>query len=162
MASGLVEKKKDSTTLLQMVSFHIGEEEYAVETVNVQEIIRLHELTRVPKTPPYLKGVINLRGKIIPIIDLRCRLKMDDQAPTKESRIVIVDSSGKTVGLIVDAMSEVIRIPESAIRVLSGVGDSLSQSNYISGVAKLEDRLLIILDLENLLDENILKEPTAP
>ncbi len=141
---------------LQVVSFRVGEEEYTVDILRVQEIIRIPEMTRVPKTPSFLRGVINLRGQIIPVMELRNRLGMQSIPDTKETRIVVVEDSEKTVGLIVDAMSEVLRIPETALQPVPVTSQLQSQAEYIQGVAKLKDRLLILLNLETLLGETIM------
>jgi len=156
------QEREDSTVTLQMVSFQVGVEEYAVDISSVQEIIHIQDLTTVPKTPDFLKGVINLRGKIIPIVDLTTRLSLSPKQPTKESRIVVVEDSGKTVGLIVDAMREVIRIPSCSIRTPPTETEQDGSSLYIRGVAKMDNRLLVILDLEHLLGEDVLKELPQP
>jgi purine-binding chemotaxis protein CheW len=136
--------------LLQLVSFKIGEEEFGVNILKVQEINRTLEVTRVPNAPEYVDGVINLRGKVIPIIDLRRRFGMERKEHDKNTRIVVVELSGKVVGFVVDAVSEVLRIPESVTEppppIVSGI-----EADYITAVGKLEDRLLILLDLEKVL-----------
>lgn len=156
------QEKAKSAVTLQMVSFQVGAEEYAVDIKHVQEIIHMQDLTTVPKTPAFLKGVINLRGKIIPIIDLKTRLNLSSQPPTKESRIVVVEHSAKTVGLIVDAMREVIRIPASSICMSPTGDDKDGPSLYIQGVAKMDHRLLVIFDLDHLLGENVLHGSAQP
>mgnify|MGYP001606260547 CR=1 FL=1 len=139
-----------SDELLQLVSFKIGDEEFGVDILKVQEINRMVEVTRVPNAPEYVDGVINLRGKVIPIIDLRTRLRMPRKDHDKDTRIVVVELSGKVVGFVVDAVSEVLRIPKSVTEpppsVVAGV-----EAEYITAVGKLEDRLLILLDLEKVL-----------
>ena len=151
------EAKEETTGTVQMVSFQVGAEEYAVDIGNVQEIIHVQNLTIVPKTPVFLKGVINLRGKIIPIVELATRLTLPPKPDTKESRIVVVEDSGKTVGLIVDAMREVIRIPLSSIHASPAGCEADGPSLYIQGVAKMGHRLLVILDLGHLLGEKVLE-----
>jgi purine-binding chemotaxis protein CheW len=139
-----------SDELLQLVSFKIGDEEFGVEILKVQEINRMLDVTRVPNAPEYVDGVINLRGKVIPIIDLRRRLGMERKEHDKNTRIVVVELSGKVVGFVVDAVSEVLRIPKSVTEppppIVSGI-----EAAYITSVGKLEDRLLILLDLEKVL-----------
>ena len=136
--------------LLQLVSFKIGDEEFGVNILKVQEINRMLEVTRVPNAPEYVDGVINLRGKVIPIIDLRRRFGMERKEHDKNTRIVVVELSGKVVGFVVDAVSEVLRIPQSVTEppppIVAGV-----KTDYITAVGKLEDRLLILLDLESVL-----------
>ncbi len=142
--------KKESSQLLQLVSFMIGDEEYGVDILLVQEIIRMLQVTKVPNAPDYVDGVINLRGRIIPVIDLRCKLGIERKEHDKNTRIVVVEVSGKTVGFIVDAVTEVLRIPESITEappeIVTGVN-----SEYIKAVGKLEDRLLILIDIEKIL-----------
>ncbi|MCB2229201.1 chemotaxis protein CheW [bacterium] len=140
-----------STELLQLVSFNIGSEEFGVDILKVQEINRMVEITKVPQAPHYVEGVINLRGKVIPIIDLRKRFSLEIKAHDKNTRIVVVDIGGNIMGMIVDAVSEVLRLPSDTIEpppeLVTGIN-----SEYIKGVAKLEDRLLIFLDLSKVID----------
>ncbi|MBT8763122.1 chemotaxis protein CheW [Desulfohalobiaceae bacterium Ax17] len=142
-------KEKD-VELLQLVTFRIGEEEFGVDILRVQEIIRMLEITRVPNAPDFVEGVINLRGKVIPIIDLRKRFGLTVKDHDKHTRIIVVEINDMVVGFVVDAVSEVLRIPADIVEppppVVAGV-----DSEYISGVGKLEDRLLILLDLNRLL-----------
>ncbi|MBI3600518.1 MAG: chemotaxis protein CheW [Nitrospinae bacterium] len=142
-------EKGSSMDLLQLVSFNIGNEEFAVDILKVQEINRMAEITRVPKSPPFVEGVINLRGKVIPIVDLRKRFNLEERKTTKETRIIVVDMDGKVVGLIVDAVSEVLRLPADTIEppppIVAGI-----EAEYIKGVGKLDDRLLILLDLNKI------------
>lgn len=139
-----------SEELLQLVSFNIGDEEFGVDILKVQEINRMLDVTRVPNAPEYVDGVINLRGKVIPIIDLRRRFGLERKEHDKNTRIVVVELSGKVVGFVVDAVSEVLRIPKSVTEppppIVAGIG-----ADYITAVGKLEDRLLILLDLEKVL-----------
>lgn len=136
---------------LQLVSFTIGTEEFGVDILKVQEINRMVEITKVPQAPHYIEGVINLRGKIIPIIDLRKRFGLEIKSYDKNTRIVVVDIGGTIMGMIVDAVSEVLRLNSATIEappeMVTGVN-----TDYIKGVAKLEDRLLIFLDLSKVID----------
>ncbi len=136
--------------LLQLVSFKIGEEEFGVDILTVQEINRMPEVTRVPNAPDYVDGVINLRGKVIPIIDSRRRFGMERKEHDKHTRIVVVELRGKVVGFVVDQVNEVLRIPRSVTEppppIVAGV-----RADYITAVGKLDDRLLILLDLERVL-----------
>ncbi len=136
---------------LQLVSFNIGSEEFGVDILKVQEINRMVEITKVPQAPHYVEGVINLRGKVIPIIDLRKRFSLEAKGYDKNTRIVVVDINGNIMGMIVDAVSEVLRLQSSTIEnppeIVTGVN-----AEYIKGVAKLEDRLLIFLDLSKVID----------
>jgi purine-binding chemotaxis protein CheW len=143
---------KDNQELLQLVSFHIGDEEFCVDILKVQEIIRMMQITKVPNLPSFVEGIINLRGKVIPIIDLRIRLGMAKREHGGNTRIIVVEISNKTIGFIVDSVSEVLRIPKSITEappeIVSGVN-----SEYITAIGKLEDRLLILLELEKVLTE---------
>jgi len=139
------------TDELQLVSFNIGSEEFGVDILKVQEINRMVDITKVPQAPHYVEGVINLRGKVIPIVDLRKRFNLELKEHDKNTRIVVVDILGNIMGMIVDAVSEVLRLPASTIEpppeIVTGIN-----SDYIKGVAKLEDRLLIFLDLSRVID----------
>jgi len=136
--------------LLQLVSFKIGEEEFGVDILKVQEINRMLEVTRVPNAPEFVDGVINLRGKVIPVIALRRRFGMERKESDKNTRIVVVELEGKVVGFVVDAVSEVLRIPRSLIEAPPAIVAGI-EAEYITAVGKLEDRLLILLDLERVL-----------
>lgn len=138
--------------LLQLVSFKLGEEEFGVDILKVQEINRLVDITKVPRAPSFVEGVINLRGKVIPIIDLRKRFGLDMKDRDKDTRIVVVDIEGSIMGMIVDAVSEVLRLPASTIEPAPEIATSID-SEYIRGVAKLEDRLLIFLDLSKVFSQ---------
>ncbi len=136
--------------LLQLVTFSTGDEEFGVDILRVQEIIRTMAITKVPKAPEFVEGVINLRGKVIPIIDLRRRFGLQSKAHDKHTRIIVIEINTMIVGFVVDSVSEVLRIPASTVEPPPPVVAGL-ESEYISGVGKLEDRLLILLDLDRLL-----------
>jgi purine-binding chemotaxis protein CheW len=139
-----------SDELLQLVSFTIGTEEFGVDILKVQEINRMVDVTRVPNTPEYVDGIINLRGKVIPIIDLRRRFRMERKLKDKNTRIIVVELNGRVLGFVVDAVSEVLRIPKSVTEapppIIAGI-----DADYITAIAKLENHLLILLDLERIL-----------
>jgi len=141
---------KGSTDILQLVGFLIGKEEFAVDILKVQEINRITQITKVPNSPEFVEGVINLRGKVIPILDLRIRMGMSKRTQDNNTRIIVVEVAGKTIGFIVDEVTEVLRIPRTVIEnppeLVSGIN-----SDFITGVGKLEDRLLILLDLDRIL-----------
>lgn len=142
--------KKDSNALLQLVSFMIGDEEFGVDILLVQEIIRMLQVTKVPNAPDFVDGVINLRGRIIPVIDLRCKLGIPRKEHDKNTRIIVVEVSGKTIGFIVDAVTEVLRIPSSITEAPPEIVTGIN-SEFINAVGKLEDRLLILIDIEKVL-----------
>ncbi len=143
-------QKKQDAELLQLVTFSIGEEEFGVDILKVQEIIRTMEITKVPRAPDFVEGVINLRGKVIPIIDLRRRFGLESRSHDKHTRIIVIEINNMIVGFVVDSVSEVLRIPANTVEPPPPVVAGL-ESEYISGVGKLEDRLLILLDLDRLL-----------
>lgn len=146
-----------SISEMQLVTFNLGKEEFAVPILQIQEINRLVDITRVPKSPEFVEGVINLRGKVIPIIDLRKRFGLPQAELGKYARIVVVNMEGRMVGLIVDSVSEVLRLSEGAIEppppVVAGI-----DSEYIRGLGKLDGRLLILLDLSKILTKEERKE----
>ncbi len=135
-----------SGEVVQVVSFRLGSEEYGVDISQVQEIIRMVEITHVPRAPRFMEGVINLRGQLIPIIDLRTRFGMSRIDATKSTRIIVTEIGSKRVGIVVDSVSEVLNIPienvEDAPEMIAGVG-----TEYIQGVGKMDERLIIMLDL---------------
>lgn len=138
-----------STGLLQLVGFHVESEEFCLDIQCVQEIIRFQQLTRVPNSPDFVEGVMNLRGRIVPVVALRRWFGLNDAAPTKDSRIVVVEAGAAILGFVVDSVSEVLRIPSSAIEPPPRIGNT--HREYVSGVAKINDRLLIILDVPCLI-----------
>ncbi len=140
-----------SAQLLQLVSFSVAAEEYGLDILRVQEIIRTQQLTRVPNLPDYVEGVINLRGKVIPVVALRRRLGLEAVASDKNTRIVVVEVHGQTIGFIVDAVSEVLRISSDTVEATPRIGQV--EREYISGVGKLDSRLLLMLDLERLMNQ---------
>lgn len=135
--------------LCQFVTCRVGREEFALDVLSVQEINRMVEITRVPKAPAFVEGVINLRGRIIPVLDLRRRFGLPEIERTARSRIVVVSIRQRVVGLIVDSVEEVLRIPRSAIEPAPTVGTAVA-AEYIQGVAHAHDRLLSVLDLARL------------
>lgn len=136
----------------QLVVFEVGDESFGIDISLVQEIIRLQPITEVPRAPMYVKGVINLRGKVIPVIDLRERFSIGMNEESKATRIVVVDVLGNIVGMIVDAVSEVLRLATDSIEPPSNIVGSVG-SQYLSGIGKHEDQLIILLDLDKLLVE---------
>ncbi len=144
----------DSTQVLdaeeQLVIFELAKEVYGVDISRVQEIIRMTAITRLPRAPEFVEGVINLRGKVIPVVDLKKRFGLEEADRTKASRIVVVDVGDHTIGMVVDAVSEVLRVPTDAVEPPSPVVTTV-ESDYIRGIAKLEGRLIILLDLDKVL-----------
>ena len=142
---------------LHIVGFRVGTETFGVPITCVHEIVRVPEITSVPDSPEFVEGVINLRGKIVSVVDLRKRfgeIKIDAH---KKNRVIVVESQGKLVGLIVDAASEVLRIPNADIEPPPGVLQN-SESSYVTGVGKLQNRLIILVDLNRVLQRGELKK----
>jgi purine-binding chemotaxis protein CheW len=135
---------------LQFVTCRVEGEEFAIDILSVQEIIRMVDLTRVPKTAPYVEGVINLRGRIVPVINLRRRFGMPDVPKTIHSRIIIVYVRKRAVGLLVDAVSEVMRVAKGQIEPAPSIGSALG-AEFVQGVGRIGERLMTILDLNRLL-----------
>lgn len=135
----------------QIVTFRLANEEYGVDITRVQEIILLGEITRVPEVPDYIEGVINLRGNVIPIIDLRKRFRMATVERNDETRIIVVNVESKVLGVVVDAVSEVLRVAQAELEPppasIVGLG-----KEYLKGLIKLDKRLLILLEIETILN----------
>ena len=140
---------EDSKEMIQLVTFNIGSEEFGVDILNVQEIIRLPEITRVPNSFDFVKGVVNLRGKIIPIIELRKRLSMKSIDNNDSTRIIIIEFNDLTIGLIVDKVNEVTDINKNITEPPPPMVGEI-ESDYIASVAKQSDRLIILLDLSTI------------
>lgn len=151
--SKLEDSKKGTSELLQLVSFMIGSEEFAINILSVQEINRMLQITKVPNAPAFVSGVVNLRGRVIPVIDLRTKLGLSTKEFDKNTRIVVVEVKDKTVGFIVDAVKEVLRIPtnitEPPPELVTGIN-----SEFIMAVGKLEDRLITLIDIEKVLSNS--------
>ena len=135
---------------LQVVGFRIGEETFGVRIGSVREIVRVPEITTVPNAQETIEGVINLRGKIIPVVDLRKRFGQVEITADKKNRILVVELESKLVGLIVNSASEVLKIPPSEIESPGSVFAD-GESSYVTGVGKLKGRLIILLDISRLL-----------
>ncbi|MBZ5531892.1 MAG: chemotaxis protein CheW [Acidobacteriia bacterium] len=149
---------------LHIVGFRIGRETFGVPIALVHEIVRVPEITAVPDSPGYVEGVINLRGKIVSVLDLRKRFGEKQVVNTKKNRILVSEVSGKMVGLIVDSASEVIKLPESDVQAAPSVFED-GELNYVTGVGKLQGRLIILVDLSKILQKGELRrvgENTEP
>jgi purine-binding chemotaxis protein CheW len=144
----------------QMVTFRIGKEIFGVPIHAVQEIVRVPEVTMVPEMPSFVEGVINLRGRIVSIIDVNKRLKIGGSVRTKASRILIVDVDKKVVGLLVDAVTEILRLPPDSIEPAPEIVTSIG-SEYIMGVGKLPGKLIILLELQKILRPEEIKRLAA-
>jgi len=136
---------------IQLVVFKIGDEEFGVEINQVREIVKLVSITRMPKAPKFIEGVVNLRGQIITVIDLAKRLDLPSTGRTESTRIMVVEVGDNTVGMIVDSVSEVLRLSMDDIEDTPSLIDTEVHEQYLRGVGKSEDRLLILLDLNEVL-----------
>ncbi len=135
----------------QLVTFALGAEEYGIDIAGVQEINRMVQITHVPRAAAYMEGVINLRGQLIPVIDLRTRFGMPRIEPTRMSRIIVIEALGKRIGMIVDSVSEVVHIPLANIEPTPDV-ITVSHAEFLGGVGKLDQRLIILLNVESILN----------
>lgn len=131
----------------QLVTFGLGSEEFGVDIMLVQEIIRIPPITRVPKAPEYVEGVINLRGNVIPVVSLRTRFGMERVEESDLSRIIVLQVQNKVFGIRVDAVTEVLRLDTESIEPPPPVALGVD-SHFIRGVGKIGERLLILLNLE--------------
>lgn len=152
MNNALVPVKADEAAreLIQLVSFTLDREEYGVDVLKVREIIRMPVVTRVPNTPYYVEGVINLRGKVVPIICMRKKFTLTEAENSKETRIMVMDMEGELMGFIVDAVSEVIRISGSEIQPSPTMVAGGIDQECIAGVINQADRLLVLLELGHM------------
>lgn len=136
--------------VLQLVTFTLGSEEYAIDILRVQEINRMSSITMVPNSPHYVEGVINLRGKVIPVINLRKKFDIPEKENDSSSRIIILEMRGATIGILVDAVSEVLRVPSKIVEPPPPMSTNIS-AEFINGIAKMDDRLIILLDIDKLI-----------
>lgn len=133
----------------QYVSFNLDSEKYAVDIMFIEEIIRLVEITQVPRAPEFVEGIINIRGKVIPVVDMKKKLGLGSISPNNNTRIIITNIKGKKVGFLVDSVNEVLRVDDSVIDDAPAVTMNLD-SSYIKGVAKTEKGLFIVLDISKV------------
>ena len=150
-------KNSQATEQLQLVSFTVGDELFAVDILSVQEINRMMSLTKVPQSIEGIEGVINLRGRIIPVLDLRVQFGLIPSELDENSRIIVVEVQGNTVGFIVDSVQQVLLINKSIVESAPPMTTSIDAS-YVDGMAKLDDDLLILLNLDNLLSQESLSK----
>ncbi len=136
--------------IIQLVSFMLEDVEYGVDILAVHEILRFPEMTRLPNTPDYIRGVINLRGNIIPVVDVRIRFGMPSGEVTDLTRIIVIETNEKMVGLLVDSVYQVVRLPGSHIDPPSELIEGVSEE-FITGIGRLRDRLIVILNMANIL-----------
>jgi len=132
--------------VIQLVSFMLDEVEYGVDILRVHEILRFPDMTRLPNTPEFIKGVINLRGNVIPVVDVRIRFGFPRGEITDLTRIIVVETGGKQVGLLVDNVYQVVRIPVANVDPPSELITGVSE-DFITGIGRLKDRLIVILNM---------------
>lgn len=146
--------------VIQLVGFRLDNEDYAIAITKIQEIILIKPITRIPQVPDFIEGLINLRGSVIPIVNLRKRFGLFPRELDDETRIIVVNVHDKTVGCIVDAVTQVMRINRDQIQP-PPLGVLAVNHQYLAGLAKLDDRLMIILDIEKLFEAEELAAPLS-
>jgi purine-binding chemotaxis protein CheW len=157
------EERKAVEATEHLATFFLGDEEYGVDVRVVQEIIRVTEITQVPRAPEFVKGVINLRGRIIPVVDLKRKLGLGDVVPGRQSRVVVVKLRERLVGLLVDGASQVLKVLVSSIEAApEELTEAAIEQSAIRGVAKLEKRLIILIDLARILAMELREESPLP
>jgi purine-binding chemotaxis protein CheW len=147
--------------LIQLVTFHLDGETYGINVMQVQEVLRVSEIAPVPGAPPYVLGIINLRGNVVTVIDTRGRFALPPGEIGDATRIVLIESEQQVMGILVDSVSEVVELQDSEIDAAPNVGDEDS-SRYIQGVATREGGLLIVVDLNKLLADGEWSEAGMP
>ena len=147
-----VSARRNENSIVQLVGFRLDNEDYAIAITKIQEIILMKPITRIPQVPEFIEGLINLRGSVIPIVNLRKRFGLPPRDLDDETRTIVVNIHDKTVGCIVDAVTQVMRISREQIQAAPLSALAISHQ-YIAGLARLDDRLLLILDIDCLFDE---------
>lgn len=137
---------------MQLVSFKLGNELYGIEITKIREIILVGEITQVPETPHYIKGLINLRSSVIPVIDLRARFSLPEADLGEESRIMVLNVGNRTIGIVVDSVNEVLRVAQDQVSPAPPTVASLG-NQYMTGLVRLDQQLLILLDVDQLFGE---------
>jgi purine-binding chemotaxis protein CheW len=149
--------QNDASELKQLIGFAVGAEEYGLELLRVKEVIRMRQITWLPKAPSCIKGIINLRGDVIPIIDLRERFGLAAREQSAMTRIIVVDVEGKSVGMVVDSASQVLRVPADQFDPPPPVMGKVSRE-LITAVGKLGDQLIIMIDVDKILSTEELSQ----
>jgi purine-binding chemotaxis protein CheW len=148
----IAEKPKSLVAASQFLTFSLGQEEYGIELLKVQEIKGYSAITPIPNTPPYIKGVMNLRGAVIPIVDLRIRFGMEAIQYTQFNVIIVINVGAKVMGLLVDAVSDVLNVAPEDIRPAPDFG-AHADTRFISGMASVGDKVAVLLDIDTLLSD---------
>ena len=146
-------------TLLQLVTFAVGSEKFGIDILHVEEIMKMVQITRLPGSPDVIEGIINLRGKVIPVMDIRMKMHLPRKEYDSDTRIIVTETKGETVGMIVDSVAEVLRMPASLTEpppdTISGI-----DSRFVISIGKLENKMLILIDVEQLMGSR--EELAAP
>jgi len=145
--------KTDSDEIMQWVTFHLENETYGINVMQVQEVLRYTEIAPVPGAPSYVLGIINLRGSVLTVIDTRARFELNPTQNTENTRIVVIESEKQVVGILVDSVAEVVYLKESEIDDTPSVGNE-DNAKFIQGVSNRDGKLLILVDLEQLLSDD--------
>ena len=149
------EKKESSTYEGQFLTFTLNNEEYGIEILKVREIIGVMDITTVPQTPEFMKGVINLRGTVIPVVDLRLKFSMPEEEYTQETCVIVVEANNSQVGIIVDSVSEVLNIQNGEIEETPSFGQGID-TDFIMGLGKVKERIIILLNIEQILSSEVM------
>ncbi len=152
----IAEKTQKSSLDGKFLTFVLSNEEYGIEILKVREIIGLMDITTVPQTPDHMKGVINLRGKVIPVIDLRMKFSMQEEEHTQETCVIVVEVNGTSIGIIVDSVSEVSDINGGEIEDAPNFGQGIDTS-FIMGLGKVKEKIIIMLDIDAVLSTDELE-----
>lgn len=149
------EKKEASTYEGQFLTFALDNEEYGIEILKVREILRVMDITTVAQTPDFMKGVINLRGKVIPVVDLRLKFSMPEEEYTQETCVIVVEADNSQVGIIVDSVSEVLDIKSGEREETPSFGQGID-TDFIMGLGKVKEKIIILLDIEQILSSEVM------
>jgi len=151
----IADKKESSTYEGQFLTFALNSEEYGIEILRTREIIGVMDITTVPQTPDFMKGVINLRGKVIPVIDLRLKFSMQEEEYTQETCVIVVEANNSQVGIIVDSVSEVLNIKNGEIEDTPSFGQGID-TDFLMGLGKVNEKIIILLDIEQILSSEVM------
>ncbi|MDD6845852.1 MAG: chemotaxis protein CheW [Lachnospira sp.] len=149
-----ISNNDNSSETVQYIVVKIGNEQYGIDIQYIDNIVRNQKITRVPKAQPYFKGVINLRGEIIPVMSIRLRLGLEDDDFTDKTRIIIIKIDSSTIGVVVDQVKEVVTLVQDNVEKVTRTASDDAFSNYISGIGKSNDELISLLDIVSLVEES--------
>lgn len=149
-----ISNNDNSSEAVQYIVVRIGNEQYGIDIQYIDNIVRNQKITRVPKAQPYFKGVINLRGEIIPVMSIRLRLGLEDDEFTDKTRIIIIKIDSSTIGVVVDQVKEVVTLVQDNVEKVTRTASDDAFSNYISGIGKSNDELISLLDIVSLVEES--------